>query len=72
MSSNIKNNIVQHLLKNSNVGVLHKGAVVKAAKTFGVNRKIIYRLWKAVSQQMKNGEPAIMVAKLQGIKEQIK
>lgn len=58
LKSNIKNNIVQYMLKNSDIGVLHKGAVVRAAETFGVNRKTIYRMWKAASHQMKNGEPS--------------
>ncbi|XP_047961430.1 uncharacterized protein LOC125206185 [Salvia hispanica] len=68
LSTNMKNNIVQHLLKNSEGGVLRKGAVYEAAEAFGVNRKTISRLWKAATAMMENGEPAHMVGKVKGYK----
>ncbi|KAL1556343.1 hypothetical protein AAHA92_11986 [Salvia divinorum] len=66
LSSNMKNNIVQFLLKNSHDGVLAKGAVNEAAGAFEVHRKTIYRIWKAATEMMMNGEPAIMVGKVKG------
>ncbi|KAL1554912.1 hypothetical protein AAHA92_15416 [Salvia divinorum] len=68
LSSNMKNNIVQFLLKNSHDGVLAKGAVNEAAWAFEVHRKTIYRIWKAATEMMMNGEPAIMVGKVKGYK----
>ncbi|XP_042026328.1 uncharacterized protein LOC121773514 [Salvia splendens] len=64
----MKNNIVQHLLKNNQGGVLQKGAVCEAAEAFAVNRKTISRLWKAATEKMENGEPAHMVGKVKGYK----
>ncbi|XP_042028358.1 uncharacterized protein LOC121775342 [Salvia splendens] len=68
LTTNMKNNIVQHLLKNNQGGVLRKGAVCEAAEAFGVNRKTISRLWKAATEMMENGEPAHMVGKVKGYK----
>ncbi|XP_042032594.1 uncharacterized protein LOC121779336 [Salvia splendens] len=68
LTTNMKNNIVQHLLKNSQGGVLRKGAVCEAAEAFAVNRKTISRLWKAATEMMENGEPAHMVGKVKGYK----
>ncbi|XP_041995655.1 uncharacterized protein LOC121745765 [Salvia splendens] len=66
LSSSIKNNVVQFLLKHSHDGVLARGAVMEAADTFSISRKTVYRLWKATKEQMQRGEPAIMEGKIRG------
>ena len=66
LNSNIKNNVVQFLLKHSHDGVLARGAVMEAAETFEVSRKTVYRLWKAAKEQMQRGEPASMEGKIKG------
>ncbi|XP_047941012.1 uncharacterized protein LOC125188282 [Salvia hispanica] len=64
LNSNIKNNVVQFLLKHSHDGVLARGAVMEAAETFEVSRKTVYRLWKAAKEQMQRGEPTSMEGKI--------
>ncbi|XP_042060955.1 uncharacterized protein LOC121805225 [Salvia splendens] len=59
LSSNIKNNVVQFLLKHSHDGVLARGAVMEAAETHSISRKTVYRLWKAAKEQMQRGEPTL-------------
>ncbi|XP_042016290.1 uncharacterized protein LOC121764314 [Salvia splendens] len=66
LSSNIKNNVVQFLLKHSHDGVLSRGAVMEAAEAHGISRKTVYRLWKAAKEQMQRGEPALMEGKVKG------
>ncbi|XP_047965714.1 uncharacterized protein LOC125210186 [Salvia hispanica] len=66
LNNNIKNNVVQFLLKHNHDGVLARGAVMEAAETFEVNRKTVYRLWKAAKEQMQRGEPASMEGKIKG------
>ncbi|XP_047965195.1 uncharacterized protein LOC125209651 [Salvia hispanica] len=66
INSNIKNNVVQFLLKHSQDGVLARGAVMEAAETFSISRKTVYRLWKSAKEHMQRGEPAIMEGKIRG------
>ncbi|XP_042067417.1 uncharacterized protein LOC121810739 [Salvia splendens] len=66
LSSNIKNNVVQFLLKHSHDGVLSRGAVMEATEPHNISRKTEYRLWKAAKEQMQRGEPAMMEGKVKG------
>ena len=66
LTSNMKNLVVQFLLKHSHLGVLRRGTVMEAAGEFSISRKTVYRLWKVAKDQMQQGEPAIMEGKLKG------
>ncbi|XP_042012039.1 uncharacterized protein LOC121760437 [Salvia splendens] len=66
LSSSMKNNVVQFLLKHNHDGVLARGAVMEAAETFSISRKTVYRLWKAAKEQMQRGEPAMIEGKVRG------
>ncbi|XP_042027182.1 uncharacterized protein LOC121774357 [Salvia splendens] len=66
LSSSMKNNAVQFLLKHNHDGVLARGAVMETAETFSISRNTVYRLWKAAKEQMQRGEPAMMEGKVRG------